>query len=134
MAYYLYMLNGTNHDDRQPPAVFSHHARGGGDTGDWDGYDRWHNSFAVPFEAARKKLAPNTHMVLSELTAGISDWCAGGHECPDWQDSTSAGTLINRKTLGWIKVANLCAYNFARLSELGYLYGHFRFVSVDSAW
>lgn len=30
--------------------------------------------------------------------------------------------MINRQTMGWSRVANFCAYVFARLSELGYLY------------
>ena len=81
--------------------------------------------FALPLEAARQELAPQTELVLNEVVLGVRDWCDthGKHEsCPNWQDAASQGLSANRQTLSWNHDATVFVYNFARLSELGYLY------------
>ena len=85
------------------------------------GCDRYRD-FAVPLDEIRKQLAPSTEMVLNEVVLGVDDWCDGGGKCPNWMLEANKGLKPNRKTLSWNHDATVFAYNFARLSDLGYLY------------
>lgn len=121
IQFNTFFLNASNHADGVSPPVISNHNA----VRDFDGFDKWYDEFAVPLEAVRKALAPQTEAVLNEVVLGVSDWCdtGGKHEdCPNWQDSGSQGRAANRKTVSWNHDATVYAYNFARLSELGYLY------------
>ena len=121
IKFNTYFMTASNHaDGKSPPVISNHNA-----VGDFDGFDKWYSEFALPLEAARQKLAPQSECVLNEVVLGVNDWCDTGHKaesCPNWQDSASQGRAANRKTLSWNHDATTYAYNFARLSELGYLY------------
>eukprot|EP01052_Picozoa_sp_SAG31_P032409 SAG31_NODE_3551_length_4131_cov_2.490575_4_plen_237_part_00 len=121
IAYNRYFMNASNHaDGKSPPVISNHNA-----VRDFDGFDTWYREFALPLEAARQELAPHSVCVLNEVVLGVNDWCDTGgkkEECPNWQDAGSTGRAANRNTLSWNHDATVYAYNFARLSELGYLY------------
>eukprot|EP01050_Picozoa_sp_SAG11_P000753 SAG11_NODE_26_length_23420_cov_40.459886_19_plen_365_part_00 len=121
IEYNRYFLNASNHEDGKSPAVISNH----NSVGNFEGFDKWYDEFAVPLEAARQALAPQTESVLNEVVLGVADWCDGSSrqvECPNWQDKASQGRAANRKTDNWNHDGTVFAYNFCRLSELGYLY------------
>lgn len=121
LAYNQYFLNASNHADGKSPAVISNHNA----VRDFDGFDSWFRAFAEPLYHMRNELAPQSEMVLNEVVLGVSDWCDTNgkkESCPNWMDQASQGRRANRQTLSWNHDATVFAYNFARLSELGYLY------------
>ena len=49
LAYNQFFLNSSNHaDGKSPPVVSNHNAEG-----DFEGFDRWYNEFAVKLDAMR---------------------------------------------------------------------------------
>jgi len=121
LKYNQYFLNAPNHADKKSPPVVSNHNA----VRDFDGFDTWYSAFAEPLDKMVQELAPGTKQVLNEVVLGVNDWCDthGKKEgCPSWQDSATEGMLANRQTLSWNHDATVYAYNFARLSDLGYFY------------
>jgi len=90
----------------------------------FSGLDEWVENFGEPLDRARRELAPESEMIMNEFIPFMSDWCAESelNGCPDWTLSSSQGTKINRKTLGWNAAAASFAYAFGRMAELGYKY------------
>jgi hypothetical protein len=145
LAYSLYFLNGSNHADGRPPPLLSTHAgfnnppAGPGPPGSnpaqYEGFfaafDKWVEEVAVPLEAARRVLAPQTEVVLNEFCTFVDDWCDAASRvngsCPDWHHPAAKGTRINRATLGWSASAAAYAYAFGRLA----VQGAFKHVTMD---
>merc|ERR1740139_2001475 len=121
-------MNGSHHSDGQPPPVVASHMvlNGGGGSFSqfFSGLDEWVENFGEPLDRARRELAPESEMIMNEFMPFMSDWCAESelNGCPDWTLSSSQGTKINRKTLGWNAAAASFAYAFGRMAELGYKY------------
>lgn len=129
LGYSLYFLNASNHANNEPPKLLSNHVAlfGPSGTGSYEkffsGVDDWITNIAEPLKKAGEKMSPHTEFVMNEFIPFMNDWCNGSTTidgCPDWTNSKSHGTQINRKTLGWNAAAASFAYAFGRLSEMEY--------------
>jgi len=123
LSYSLFFLNGSNHDDGQPPPFVSNHVALYGPP--WDafftGTDEWLTHVVAPLEQSRQAMAPDAQLVMNEFIPFNNEWCnaSAGGSC-DWASNASRTTTINRQTLGWSAAAASFAYAFGVLSEAGF--------------
>eukprot|EP01052_Picozoa_sp_SAG31_P012015 SAG31_NODE_692_length_12772_cov_15.543044_14_plen_248_part_00 len=123
LNYTLYFMNGRNHKSGSPPSIVSNHHGDPQSTGPpfsnfFSSCDTFVDSVGAALDSNRRLHSPHTELVMNEYVPVNNEWCevprgsSSSFKFPDWMASASAGTKINRATIGW----NAAAASFAYVS------------------
>ena len=131
VKYYKHFLNASNYHDGKSPAVVSSHLglsyEQSNSLAIFDSFDSWRVDLAVPMEAVRAEMAPDTQSVMNEFVPFVNEYCGNasqypGYRCPNPEYQNASNVKMNRQTLGWSAAAAVFAYGFGSLSEMGYIF------------
>ena len=131
VKYYKHFLNASNYHDGKSPAVVSSHLGLSYEQSNslalFDSFDSWRVDLAVPMEAVRAEMAPDTQSVMNEFVPFVNEYCDTasqypGYRCPNPEYQNASNVKMNRQTLGWSAAAAVFAYGFGSLSEMGYIF------------